>query len=101
MVGCPAIGSSAPGVKMRIRMSVPGVSAGSRNVLSEKFISRVMVCICSGRQPARVGKHGQLIALEGLVGEHVVVQVLSHGASSHPGGCHCRPRLMMRSSSFA
>ena len=52
IVGCPAIGSSAPGVKMRIRMSVPGVSAGSRNVDSEKFISRVMVCICSADSPS-------------------------------------------------
>ncbi len=81
MVGCPAIGSSPPGVKIRIRMSVPGVSAGSRNVLSEKFISRVMVCISSGRHPARIGKHGQLVALEGLAGENIVVKIACHKES--------------------
>ena len=55
MVGWPAIGSSLPGVKMRIRMSVSGRSAGRRNVLSEKFISRVSTCICSVVNPAASG----------------------------------------------
>ncbi len=55
MVGWPAIGNSAPGVKMRMRMSVPGVSAGSRNVHSEKFISRVIVCIRAGDIPRASG----------------------------------------------
>ena len=49
------MGSSAPGVKMRMRTSVPGTSAGSRNVLSEKFISRVMVCICAVDSPRPSG----------------------------------------------
>ncbi len=51
IVGWPAIGSSSPGVKMRIRTSVPGVSGGKMNVHSEKFISRVIVCICSVVSP--------------------------------------------------
>ena len=55
MVGWPAMGSSAPGVKMRMRTSVPGVSAGSRNVLSEKFISRAMVCIWAWVSPRPSG----------------------------------------------
>ena len=44
-VGCPAIGISWVGVKMRIRTSVPADSAGRMNVLSEKFISRAMRCM--------------------------------------------------------
>ena len=55
MVGCPAIGSSSPGVKMRMRTSVPGVSGGKMNVHSEKFISRVMVCISPVESPAGSG----------------------------------------------
>ena len=51
MVGWPAIGNSRPGVKMRIRTSVPGVSDGRMNVHSEKFISLVIVCICSVDRP--------------------------------------------------
>ncbi len=46
IVGWPAMGNSEPGVKIRMRMSVPAVSESTRNVLSEKFISRVSVCIC-------------------------------------------------------
>ena len=45
MVGWPAIGTSRPGVKIRIRTSVPVASAGIRNVLSEKFISAASLCI--------------------------------------------------------
>ena len=68
IVGCPAIGSSSPGVKIRMRTSmgsapagcgVPevtcGRSGGKMNVHSEKFISRVMVCISSVESPAGSG----------------------------------------------
>ena len=51
MVGWPAIGSSSPGVKMRIRTSVPAVSGGSTNVVSEKFISFAIACIVSAESP--------------------------------------------------
>ncbi len=44
IVGCPAIGSSVPGVKIRIFTS-PGPSLGKMNVDSEKFISFAIVCI--------------------------------------------------------
>jgi hypothetical protein len=51
MVGCPAAGSSSPGVKMRRRTSVPDVSGGSRNAVSEKFISFAIACIVSAERP--------------------------------------------------
>ena len=50
-VGWPAIGISRPGVKMRIRMSVSGRSAGRMKVDSEKFISFVTACIVSAEIP--------------------------------------------------
>ena len=74
-VGCPAIGISRAGVKMRMRMSVPAISAGSRNVLSAKFISLVRRCISAVLEPAAVDEHGELVALERPRGEDVVVQV--------------------------
>ena len=58
IVGCPAIGSSSPGVKMRMRTSVAaagGGSGGKMNVHSEKFISRVIVCISAVDSPAGSG----------------------------------------------
>jgi energy-coupling factor transporter ATP-binding protein EcfA2 len=51
IVGWPAVGSSSPGVKMRRRASVPGCSAGSTNVVSEKFISFAIACIVSVGSP--------------------------------------------------
>ena len=51
IVGCPAIGISDAGVKIRIRMSVPAHSTGRMNVLSEKFISRAMRCIVAVSSP--------------------------------------------------
>ena len=51
IVGWPAIGSSVPGVKMRMRTSVPAASAGRMNVHSEKFISLVIACICAVDSP--------------------------------------------------
>ncbi len=50
IVGCPAIGSSSPGVKMRIRTSPPR-SGGKMNVVSEKAISLAMRCIWSVVNP--------------------------------------------------
>ena len=47
IVGCPAIGSSSAGVKMRIRTS-PVPSAGKMKVDSEKFISAAIRCIKPG-----------------------------------------------------
>ena len=55
MVGWPAIGNSSPGVKIRTRASVPGVSAANTNVVSEKFISRAIRCIVSASSPAASG----------------------------------------------
>ena len=46
IVGCPANGSSAPGVKMRVSY-VPGpVTVG--NVVSDRFISRAKGAISAG-----------------------------------------------------
>jgi len=41
------MGNSRPGVKMRMRTSVPAVSGGRMKVHSEKFISLVIACIWS------------------------------------------------------
>ena len=62
-------------MKIRIRTSVPGFSAGSRNVVSEKFISLAIACIVSPRQPAAVEEDRELVAPEEVVGEDVVVKV--------------------------
>ena len=75
IVGCPAIGISFHGVKMRMRMSVSGRSAGRMNVLSEKFISRAMRLHALRVQTARVREHRELIAEQRLAGEDVVVKV--------------------------
>ena len=77
IVGCPAIGSSSPGVKIRIRTSPPR-SGGKMNVDSEKAISLAMRCICVGGQSLRLGKHGELIAFEAAIGEDVEVEVSEH-----------------------
>ncbi len=75
IVGCPAIGSSSAGVKMRIRTS-PVPSAGKTKVDSEKFISAAIRCIKRGRDVARwLQKDRELVALERRVGEDVVVEV--------------------------
>ena len=49
--GCPANGSSRPGVKIRTRASAEGSVGGRTNVVSEKFISRAMACISSSASP--------------------------------------------------
>ena len=51
MVGCPAIGSSSAGVKIRTRASVSGRSGGRTNVVSEKFISFAIACIVALESP--------------------------------------------------
>ena len=51
IVGCPAAGSSLPGVKIRILTSVPVTSGGKMNVDSEKFISLAIACIVSVGSP--------------------------------------------------
>ena len=79
MVGCPAIGNSTPGVKMRMRTSVPSRSFGRMNVVSEKFISRAMVCIMTGVEAAAIGKHRKLVTFEAPIGEHVVLQIVQAG----------------------
>ena len=101
MVGWPAIGSSAPGVKMRIRTSVSGRSGGSTNVVSEKFISLAIACIVLGRQAAAVEKDRQLVAAEHAIGEDVVVQITirSHlrRASGFSGPRPSRPKANQES----
>jgi len=52
IVGCPANGVSAVRVKMRTRWSVPAASGGNTNVHSDRFDSRVIVCIVSVSSPA-------------------------------------------------
>ena len=49
-VGCPANGSSVAGVKIRIR-ACPSLSGGSTKTVSERFISRASLCICSVSRP--------------------------------------------------
>ena len=75
MVGCPAIGISSPGVKIRMRTSVSGVSGGSTKVVSEKFISLAIACIVSVGQAAAVEEDGELVAAEQAIGEDVEVKV--------------------------
>ena len=75
IVGCPAIGSSSPGVKIRTRTSVSARSAGSTNVVSEKFISLAIACIVAGARPRAVEEHRELIAAEEVVGEDVEMQI--------------------------
>ncbi len=64
-VGCPAIGSSTPGVKMRMRTSVPAASGGRTNVVSENAISRAMRCICTGARPGPSGNTANWLPLSG------------------------------------
>ena len=50
-VGCPANGTSPPGVKMRTRRVITASSAGRTNVVSEKLNSRVTCSISSLVRP--------------------------------------------------
>ena len=51
IVGCPAIGISALGVKIRSRKSVPRCSGGRMKVVSEKFISLAIACMALAARP--------------------------------------------------
>ena len=55
IVGWPAIGSSSPGVKIRIRTSVSARSDGNTNVVSEKFISLAIACMVAAANPRPSG----------------------------------------------
>ncbi len=54
--GCPAIGISVPGVKIRMRTSVSGPSDAVTNVLSANPISRAICCIIAAERPDASGK---------------------------------------------
>ena len=75
IVGCPAIGISFPGVKIRIR--AVGVAPLGRQ--DERRLGEIHLAARSpaslGRQPAAVEEDGELIAAEEMIGEDVVVQV--------------------------
>ena len=51
MVGCPAMGSSSAGVKIRIRTSVSVRSGGSTKVVSENAISFAIACMVTDDNP--------------------------------------------------
>jgi len=55
-VGCPANGSSTPGVKMRNRQAWPDASAGNTNTVSDMLNSRATRRICAGSSPRPSGK---------------------------------------------
>ena len=56
ITGCPAMGISTAGVKMRMRTSVSGEDAAVMNVVSAKFISRAISCMVRSGRPAASGK---------------------------------------------
>jgi hypothetical protein len=64
IVGCPAIGSSLPGVKIRILMS-PVPCFGKMNVDSEKFISLAMRCIIEASMSPGSGKTASWLPSKG------------------------------------
>ncbi len=55
MVGWPAKGSSAAGVKMRRRRVCPGRSGGRTKTVSDRLSSRATACICRPESPAASG----------------------------------------------
>ena len=86
-LGCPAKGISRAGVKMRTRRVLP-CSAGRTKVVSEKLNSRAMSCMVALDNPSCLGQHGQLVAPESGIGEHVADVVFVFHKSrlrfSHP-----------------
>ena len=75
IVGWPAIGSSSPGVKIRMRTSVSALlrrqherRLGKIHLLGDR-LHRL------GGQAAAVEEDGELVAAEEVVGEDVVVKV--------------------------
>ena len=75
IVGCPAIGSSSPGVKMRIRdVGVGPLGRQHECRLGEVHLLRDRLHRL-GRQAAAVEKDRELIAAEQVIGEDVVVEI--------------------------
>ena len=85
-VGCPANGSSAAGVKIRIRTSASSACGGSTNTVSEKLISLRERLHRQRVEIARVGEHRELVPRERRVGEDVGDDVAeaAHGDRSRP-----------------
>ena len=55
-VGCPANGSSVPGVKIRSFLVCAGSSGGNTNTVSERLSSRAIACISRASRPSAAGK---------------------------------------------
>ena len=77
IVGCPAIGSSDPGVKIRIRTSPATLGRKNERRFGEGHLLGDALHLLGG-QALRFGKHRQLIALEAAIGEDVEVEVAIH-----------------------
>lgn len=78
--GCPAKGSSFTGVKIRTWWSPPCLGVRTK-VLSERFISRAMRCICSPDRSSAPKKTATGLPVRGLLRERVDDDVLVHGSS--------------------
>ena len=74
IVGCPAIGSSSAGVKIRTRASVSGRSGGSTNVVSEKFISFAIACIVALESPRPSSTTASWLPPNRSIGEDVEME---------------------------
>ena len=88
-VGCPANGSSLPGVKMRQpARATRGFRRQNEHCL-ERFISRVIACIVSvSRGQSPIGEDGELVPAKHPVGEDVSGDksiTLRHARSLHVG----------------
>ncbi len=73
--GCPANGSSMPGVKMRSRWlapaAAPAAMGGSTNAVSDRFISRASACISASVRPSASTKTASGLPHSGRVREHI------------------------------
>ena len=89
MVGCPASGSSVPGVKIRMRTS-PVPSGGTRRSSLKVHLGGDALHSRCGDVSRRLGVDRELVALEGRGGKHVVVEVFHEnqycGLGSGEGG---------------
>ena len=107
--GWPAMGSSLPGVKMRMRMSVSARSGAVTKVVSAKPISRAICCMVSADRPGGLREHGELVSAEPPIREHVVVQIPVTGNGharmiillDRGGACDVRDGSQHRSRWFA
>ncbi len=79
---------------MRTRAWWRGSSGGRTKVVSDRLNSAAIACISRFRQPPRVGKHGQRVAPEAAVGEHVHGDELER---RHAPSSVVRPDLYQRS----